>query len=288
MSTFILAQESGSTTNTVQEKADWVMSLAEKHGPGVLGALAFLIAAWIVSAWVAGLVRRGMNKASIDATLTKFVAKLAGWMVKIIALVSALSMFGVGTASFAALLGGAGLAVGLAFQGTLGSFAAGVMLLIFRPFKVGDVVTTAGITAKVFEVGIFSTIFDTPDNRRFIVPNGAIFGSTIENISFHGQRRVDVAVGVDYSADIDRTREVLADAITGIEGVLDDPESAVILTGLGGSSVDWVVRVWVNAADFFAVKERVTRSLKYKLDAAGIGIPYPQMDIHLDHRPNDG
>jgi len=283
MNVLLLAQDSGASDNMEAATA-----LAIKYGVPIAKALVFLVVAWIVSAWVAGLVRKGMARAGIDETLTKFMGKLAAWGVKIIAIIAALGLFGFETTSLAALLGGAGLAVGLAFQGTLGSFAAGIMLLVFRPFKVGDVVTTVGITAKVFEVGIFSTIFDTPDNRRFIVPNGAIFGSTIENISFHGQRRVDVAVGVDYSADIDRTREVLADAITGIEGVLDDPESAVILTGLGGSSVDWVVRVWVNAADFFAVKERVTRSLKYKLDAAGIGIPYPQMDIHLDHRPSDG
>jgi len=268
----------------VERKADWLIALAEKHGPSVLGALALLIAAWIVSAWVAALVRRGMNRAGVDLTLTRFLGKLVGWTIKIVAIVSALGIFGVGQTSFAALLGGAGLAVGLAFQGTLGSFAAGVMLLVFRPFSVGDVVSTSGITAKVFEVGIFATTFDTPDNRRFIVPNGAIFGSTIENVTFHPQRRVDVAVGVDYSADIDRTREVLSDASRGIEGALGDPEPVVVLTGLGASSVDWVIRIWADKGDFAAVKERLLRSVKYSLDDAGIGMPYPQMDVHLDHR----
>lgn len=287
METLVLLAQDGAEdlAATVEEEAGFLMEKLEEHGPTVLGALVFLIAAWIVAGWVSALVRRAMERGKVDATLTRFTAKMVSWAIRIIAVVSALTMFGVESTSFAALIGGAGLAVGLAFQGTLGSFAAGVMLLIFRPFKVGDVVTTAGVTAKVNEISLFSTTLDTPDNRRFIIPNGAIFGSTIENVTYHAQRRVDVVVGVEYAADIDRTREVLAKSLEGVEGVLVDPAPAVVLTGLGASSVDWVVRAWANTPDFFAVKERLTRSVKMHLDAADIGIPFPQMDVHLDHRP---
>jgi len=282
----LLAQDgTGDLAATVEKEAGWAMDKLKEHGPTVAGALVFLIVAWIVAGWVSALVRRGMERGRVDATLTRFTAKMASWAIRIIAVVSALGMFGVESTSFAALIGGAGLAVGLAFQGTLGSFAAGVMLLIFRPFKVGDVVTAAGVTAKVDEISLFTTTLDTPDNRRFIVPNGAIFGSTIENVTYHAHRRVDVAVGVEYAADIDATRAVLAKAIEGVEGVLADPAPAVVLTGLGSSSVDWVVRAWAPTPDFFAVKERLTRSVKMHLDAADIGIPFPQMDVHLDHRP---
>ncbi len=281
--TYVIAQDGGSAA--LEENADWIIDLAEEHGPTVLGALAVLVVGWVAAGWVSAIVRRAMERAKVDTTLTRFCGKMAGWAIRILVIISVLGTFGVGTTSFAALIGGAGLAVGLAFQGTLGSFAAGIMLLVFRPFKVGDVVSTAGVTAKVYEIGLFTTTLDTPDNRRFIVPNGAIFGSTIENVTYHDTRRVDVAVGVDYTADIDATREVLAKAVEGIEGVLDEPASAVVLTGLGASSVDWVVRVWADAPDFFAVKERVTRSVKMHLDDAGIGIPFPQMDVHLDHHP---
>ena len=282
----LFAQDSGGSevTELAKEKASFLMNLVAERGPAVLGALLFLIVGWIIAGWIAALVRRAMTKGSVDITLTRFVAILASMAVKVLVVISALGIFGVPTASFAAILGGAGLAVGLALQGTLGSFAAGVMLLVFRPFSVGDVVTVNGVTAKVFEIGIFSTALDSPDNRRFIIPNGAVYGSTIENITFHPQRRVDVAIGVEYSADIDRTREVLTSTLEGLEGAIAEPAPAVVLTGLGASSVDWVVRVWCETADFFAVKERLTRAVKMKLDAAGIGIPFPQMDVHLDHR----
>jgi len=170
----------------------------------------------------------------------------------------------------------------MALSGTLGHFASGVMLLIFRPFKVGDVINAAGVIGKVYEIELFTTALDTPDNRRIIVPNGSIYGATIENISHHPTRRVDVAVGVDYSADIDKTREVLDAAARSVEGILSDPPHAIVLGDLGDSAVNWTVRVWCNSADYWGIKEQLTRAVKQHLDQAGIGIPFPQMDVHLD------
>lgn len=263
---------------------DWdaIGTMGVEYGASALGALVLLFVAWIVAGICGRLVRRGLERAKFDTTLTRFFSRMVKWLVLLLAVLACLSIFGVETTSFAAVIGAAGLAVGLAFQGTLGNFAAGIMLLVFRPYKVGDVVNAAGQLGKVYEIDLFTTIMDTFDNRRIIVPNGTIFGSTIENITHHPQRRADVDVGVDYTADIDRTREVLTAAAASVEGGLSDPEPAIILLGLGASSVDWSVRVWAKGDDFGAVKQGTIRAVKNALDEAGIGIPYPQMDVHLD------
>lgn len=156
------------------------------------------------------------------------------------------------------------------------------MLLIFRPFEVGDTVSVAGITGKVVELDLFTTQFDTFDNRRIIVPNGSVFGAAIENATHHPTRRVDVDVGTDYGAELSETRAVLERVAANAEGVLEEPAPQVYLKQLGGSSIDWVVRVWVDTADYWAVRERITEGIKVALDDAGIGIPFPQMDVHLD------
>jgi len=205
------------------------------------------------------------------------------YLILILGVIFALSKFGIDVTAFAAMLAAVGFAVGMALSGTLSNFAAGVMLLVFRPFKVGQVINAAGITAKVHEIELFTTTFDTFDNRRIIVPNSAIFGATIENISFHTERRVDVNVGVEYSADIDQTRQVLEKAVASLTNVIqgDGRGTQVMLGDLGDSSVNWVVRAWVPASEFWPSKEALTRAVKTHLDDAGLGIPFPQMDIHV-------
>ncbi|HHH76719.1 MAG TPA: mechanosensitive ion channel, partial [Phycisphaerae bacterium] len=183
--------------------------------------------------------------------------------------------------SFAAIIGGSFLAIGLAFSGTLGNLASGVMLLIFRPFKVDDVIKVGGEVGKVTGITLFSTEMDTVDNRRIIIPNGSVFGGKIENMTHHPIRRVDVSVGVEYPADVDQTRQVLIDGAAKVADVLADPEPAVVLIGLGDSSVDWQVRVWTNTENYWAVRDATTRAAKMSLDAAGIGIPFPQIDVHM-------
>jgi len=262
-----------------QEEA---VAYAVQYGTPAIGALALLFIAWVAAGIISRTVAAAMKRAKLDETLAKFFTKLTRWLVLLVGVVSVLGMFGVETTSFAAVIGAAGLAIGLAFQGSLSNFAAGVMLLVFRPFKVGDTVNIAGNTGKVNEIELFTTAIDTFDNRRFIVPNSEIFGTTIENITFHPTRRADVAVGVDYTADIDQTRELLAAAAASVEFVLEDPPPAIILTGLGDSSVNWSVNSWCETGNFGAVKQGVIRAIKMKLDEAEIGIPYPQMDVHLD------
>jgi small conductance mechanosensitive channel len=271
------------------EAITWFQNLFENHGDTiidysvkVIGVLVFIFIAWIIAGWAARLARKALGKAKVDLTLTKFISKAIKWAVLIFAVLGCLGYFGFSVTTFAAVIGAAGLAIGLAFQGALGNLAAGIMLLIFRPFKVGDVINVSGSVGKIDEIELFSTTMDTPDNRRLILPNGTIFGAVIENVTHHSLRRCDVAVGVEYSADIDRTREVLQSAVDSMEGLSTERDHQIYLVELGASSVDWAVRVWCRTEDYWGVREKLTRAVKVKLDEAGIGIPFPQMDVHLD------
>jgi len=255
------------------------------YGARVLLALIILFIAWTIAGWMGSAVDSSLRRLKFDATLTKFLSRLARWLVLLLAGLMCLSYFGVETTSFAAVIGAAGLAIGLAFQGTLSNFAAGAMLLLFRPFRVGDAVNVAGQTGVVDEISVFTTTMDTFDNRRIIIPNSEVFGAVIENITFHHIRRVDVDVGVGYGADIDHTRQVLEEVTVNVPGTVSDRDPAVVLQGLGGSSVDWTVRVWAPTSDYSTVKQALLRETKVRLDAAGIEIPFPQMDLHVRDLP---
>lgn len=268
--------------NGVLENSDALVAALTPMLINLAIGVLILVVTFIVAGRVQIVVRASMQRARVEATLSSFFGQVAKWAVLVIGLIAAVGKMGVPVASFAAIIAGASLAIGLAFQGSLGNLAAGVMLLIFRPFKVGDVVNAAGITAKVIEIQLFTTVFDTFDNRRILVPNSSIFGGTIENITFHSTRRCDIDVGTSYTADLQETREVLEKVAASVEGGKSDPAPQVFLKQMGGSSIDWAIRVWVDAADFWAVKERLTRDTKNALDAAGIGIPFPQMDVHID------
>lgn len=242
-----------------------------------------LVIAWIIAGWVAARIRnRGEKSKRLDTTLSLFFSNMARWAILALGVITAIGILGIPTASFAALIAAAGLAVGLALQGSLGNFASGVMLLIFRPFKVGDYINAAGTAGTVQEIQLFATILDTPDNRRLIVPNGEVFGSTIENVSFHETRRCDVAVGTDYGADLDEVRAVLKSAAEALPQKLADKDVAIVLQELGDSSIGWSVRAWVASADFWPARDELTRLVKKHLDDAKIGIPFPQMDVHMD------
>jgi small conductance mechanosensitive channel len=238
----------------------------------ILGVLLVLVIALFVSKWAQVFVQRRLDKINFDATLTKFVGSVVRWAIMIFTILGCLGTFGIETTSFAAVIGGASLAIGLAFQGSLGNVAAGAMLLLFRPYKVGDSITVSGNTGKVDAIDLFTTTLDTADNRRLIVPNGAVFGSTIENKTYHDRRRADVTVGIGYGEDIDTTREVLENAVKDLEGV---QEIQVYLTGLGASSVDWSVRCWCATTDYWAILETATRAVKNACDEHDLDIPYP-------------
>lgn len=247
-----------------------------------IGFIVILVVGRYVATWVRNLIRGGLDQPQVDTTLTRFAGNFAYYAIFLLAIFAGLETVGVETASFVAVLAAAGFAVGLALQGTLSNFAAGVMLLIFRPFKIDDYVEIADETGYVKDLSLFFTRITTRDNRLIIVPNGDIFGSTIRNIFAHDVVRVDCDVGTDYPADIDATRKVLLEAARNVEDRVKEKGEQAALTELGGSSINWEVRIWAAPDDYFRLRQELTRQVKYKLDEAEIGIPYPQMDVHLD------
>lgn len=262
------------TTETIQQLGHYLLS-----------AVAFVLILMIghyVAKWVRAKIRGGMDRPEVDRTLTKFAGNFAYYALFLLALFAALETLGVETASFVAVLAATGFAIGLALQGTLSNFAAGVLLLLFRPFDVGDYVEVADETGFVHEIQLFFTRIRTRDNHLVIVPNDEIFGSTIHNYFAREIVRVDCDVGTDYPADIDATREVLLEAARSVEGRLEEEGEQAALVELGDSSIAWQVRIWAEAEDYFRLRQELTRAVKYALDDAGIGIPYPQMDVHVD------
>lgn len=255
------------------------------YGVKIVGVLFALWIASRLAAWVERKVKSTLQARKFDEALSVFFASLARWTLLVTAVLACLGVFGVETTSFAAIIGAAGLAIGLAFQGTLSNFAAGVMILTFRPFSIGDYVKTGGQEGIVAEIGLFVTAIDTLDNRRIVVPNSAVVSGVIENVTHHGARRVDIDVGVSYDADLDETRKVLDAAATAIEGRLEDRGHQIFLKELGDSSVNFQVRVWCKTSDYWDVWDRTVLGVKKALDEAKIGIPYPQMDLHVQKLP---
>ena len=246
----------------------------------IMALLIFIIGKWAVNKIVSifGKVLRKVK--GMDETLIKFLENIVYYALMIVVLLTALGKLGVETTSFLAILGAAGLAIGLALKDSLGNFASGVMIIMFKPFKVGDVVTAAGVTGSVSEVGIFNSVFTTPDNQKIIIPNGAITSGSITNINANDTRRVDLVVGIGYEDDIKKTKDVLNDIISSHEKVLLDKGITVAVSELADSSVNFVVRAWVKTPDYWDVKFALTETIKLRFDAEGISIPFPQQDVH--------
>ena len=247
--------------------------------------IALAIVIFVVGKWLANkitnVVVAVLKKTNgLDETLIKFLRNIIYYSLMIVVILTALSKLGVETTSFLAILGAAGLAIGLALKDSLGNFASGVMIILFKPFKVGDVVNAAGVTGSVQEVGIFNSIFITPDNQKVIVPNGSITSGSITNINANDTRRVDLVVGIGYDDDIKKAKETLHTIINANEKVLLDKGVTVAVSELADSSVNFVVRAWVNTPDYWDVKFSLTEQVKITFDKEGISIPYPQQDVH--------
>ncbi len=250
--------------------------------PAAIG-LGVIFLGYLAAKYVSRVISRPVCR-RVDETLGKFFGRAIFYAILAGVVAAVASTLGAPLGGMAALLAGASFAIGLAFQGTLGNFASGILMMVFRPFKVGDVINAGGVMGKVDEIDLFTTTLDTPDNRRIIVPNSAIAGGTIENVSYHPHRRIEVVVGVDYKADIEATRAALqraADAFTGQMIPGQDRGAAIVLGNLGDSAVEWKVRMWVASADYWSMLEALTGEVKRQLDAVDIGIPFPQLDIHL-------
>jgi len=264
---------------------DWLLEtarlLAVNWGLKIIGAIVLLIITWMVASWLRRMVHRAINRPHVDQTFGRFLGNLVRWIVLVIGLVACLGIFGVNTTSLAAVIGAAGLAIGLALQGSLSNLAGGVMLLMLRPFKVGDFIQVSGVMGTVYEIELFNVKLNGPDNRRIVLPNSQVFSSMIENFTHNAHRRVDVNVGVEYAADTVRTREVLLRAVRSSPGVLIEPAVEVFLNDLGASSVNWRVSGWCAPPNFGTVKQAITEAVKKHLEEAGIGIPFPQMEVRL-------
>ena len=249
------------------------------YGPLVINAVKaviVLIVGWIVAGLVSGMVRRRVNATPrIDPTLGNFIAGIVKWVILLMVLVAVLGLFGIEATSLVAVLGAATLAIGLALQGTLSDLAAGFMLILFRPYKLGQYVDIGGTAGTVKDLNLFVTELVTPDNVQIIVPNGQAWGAIITNFSHHETRRVDLVFGIDYGDDADRAMKIIEEQARADGRVHDDPAPWVRVTNLGDSSVDLTARLWVDAADYWEVKFALTKAVKEAFDAQGVSIPYP-------------
>lgn len=255
--------------------------LALDYLPSVVAVLIILLVAFVLAGILSRVATASLRRSRVDETVAMFTGKLVRWGIMLVALIICMAQFGVNTTSLAAMLAGIGFAVALAFQGTLSSFASGLFLMMLRPFKVGDTVKLAGETALVAEIDIFNTFLDTFDNRRIIMPNSSVFGSTIENLTYHPIRRADVTVRISFEADVDRTREVLKQAAEALPQRIDERDYAVALTGIEEWSLTWAVRVWVKTPDYWTARDALAREVKIHLDEAGLPIALPRRDVHM-------
>jgi small conductance mechanosensitive channel len=254
-----------------------VMTYAPKF---VLAIITLVVGLWLIGL-ITRLTRKSMEKTKTDKTLIPFITNLLSWGLKALLLISVASMVGIATTSFVAVLGAAGLAVGLALQGSLANFAGGVLILIFKPYNVGDLIETQGHLGVVKEVQIFNTILLTPSNKRVIIPNGAVSNGSVVNYSAEGILRVDLVIGIAYESDIPKAKEVLHSAMADHELVLKDPAATVAVSELADSSVNLVVRPWCKATDYWQVYFDITEAAKFSLESNGVTIPFPQRDVHL-------
>ncbi|XOV87159.1 MAG: mechanosensitive ion channel family protein [Pseudomonadota bacterium] len=246
----------------------------------ILAIVTLIIGLWVINKFTAGL-GKAFEKSGMEPTLQKFIHNLLSVGLKALLLISVASMVGIETTSFIAVLGAAGLAVGLALQGSLANFAGGVLILLFRPYRVGDFIDTNGQMGVVKEIGIIHTTMTTGDNKTIILPNGPVSNGTIVNYSTQATRRVDIVFGIGYGDDLKKAKEVLLGLIEADERILKDPEPLVVISSLGDSSVNITTRSWVNAADYWGVFFDLTENAKLAFDAAGISIPFPQTDVHI-------
>ncbi|RTQ98072.1 mechanosensitive ion channel family protein [Halomonas nitroreducens] len=269
--------------------SQWITDFVQMQGTNFLINLVAAAAIFLVGRWAAklahGLSLKAMQRGKLDPLLVKFLGNMLYALLMIFVVLAAISQVGIQTTSLIAVIGAAGLAVGLALQGSLANFAAGVLVIIFRPYKIGDYVEAGGVAGVIDDVQIFTTELKTADNRKIIVPNGQMMSGAITNYSSHATRRVDLVVGVGYDDDIDTVRRVLQGVVADDPRVLADPAPNIRMSAMGDSSVSWIVRPWVKAEDYWDVHWEMTEEIKRRFDAVGISIPFPQRDVHVYHHP---
>ncbi|WP_461482648.1 mechanosensitive ion channel family protein [Porticoccus sp.] len=258
------------------------------YGFKIVMAGVILFVGKYLAKWLSHTVENLLRKKEMDEAIQHFVAALVYYALLVFVGIAALGQLGIHTASFVAVVGAAGLAIGLALQGSLANFAAGVLILIFKPFRLGDFVEVAGVAGVVSKILVFTTELNTGDNKRVIIPNGQVMGGTITNFSANDTRRVDLVFGISYGDDIDKAKQLLQDVVNADERVLKDPEPTIAVVELADSSVNFVVRPWVNKADYWGVYFGLTEAVKKRFDQEGVSIPFPQTDVHLYKAAENG
>jgi small conductance mechanosensitive channel len=268
--------------------ADTLQELVAQYSPDVItigvraaSALAMILLGYWAAKFISGLTRKTMVKRDIDTTLTNFLVKLVFCIIFALAAIPALAHAGIQTASVIAALGAAGLAVGLALQGSLANFAAGVLLIAFRPCRVGDWIDAGGCSGSVESISLFSTILLTGDYKRIVIPNAKVMSDAITNYSAMPRRRIDLIVGISYEADMRTAKQILQKLVAADERILKDPAPTIAVSELANSSVNLVCRPWVATSDYWPTRWQLTEDIKTEFDAAGVGIPYPQIDVHF-------
>ncbi|OEU46637.1 MAG: mechanosensitive ion channel protein [Desulfobacterales bacterium S7086C20] len=265
----------------MENLAGKIWELLMIYGLKVIAAIVvFIVGRWIAKG-LTNLVKKLMDKRAVDTTLISFVANMTYIALLVFVVLAALGQLGIQTTSFIAVIGAAGLAVGLALQGSLSNFAAGFLMIIFRPFKVGDFIEGAGVSGTVETIQIFTTQLKSPDNKTVIIPNASLTAGNITNWSTKGTRRVDLVMGIGYGDDIDKAKKIMADVLAKDGRILKEPPTTIALVELADSSVNFVVRPWVKADDYWDVYFDTTENIKKSFDAEGISIPFPQRDVHV-------
>jgi len=274
--------------NNIELDANLFLGIALTYGPRVIAALlTLLVGLWVVN-FVVGLTSSALERGKVEPSLRSFTRSLVSILLKVLVYITALGVLGVEMTSFIAILAAAGLAIGLALSGTLQNFAGGVLILIFKYFKVGDFIEAQGHMGTVKEIQIFVTVLTTPDNKTIIIPNGPLATSTLTNFSTQATRRIDWTFGIAYGDDLDKAYDVLRRLLSEDERILEDPEPFMAVIELGDSSVDIRVRAWVNAADFWPVFFRMNEQVYRTFDKEGLTIPFPQRDVHVYQQTSQG
>ena len=286
VSSDILMQNGNEMIEHSSKYIDMAVQFASQYGLKILGALIIFIVGKWVAKWIRGIVVKLMKKNSIDATLVTFAESIIYIVLMIVIILAALNSLGVNTTSFTAILAAAGLAIGLALQGTLGNIGSGILLISFRPFNVGDTISASGETGTVAAISMFATILHTPDNKVITIPNTAVTSGNITNFSAKETRRLDLTFSIGYGDDLKLAKSVLEEIIRSDERVLADPAPFVGVRELGDSSVNFAFRPWVKSEDYWDVHFDMMEKVKLTFDEKGISIPYPQMDIHLNRIEN--
>lgn len=261
----------------LQMAKSWLIA----EGPGLLSAIIILVVGRILARWLATLSSKALVKAKVDETLVRFLNKVIYYGLLVAVIIAAADQVGIETTSFLAILGAASLAIALALKDSLSNFASGVMLILFHPFKVGDVITAGGVTGTVQQIDIVSTVLITGDNQKIVVPNKTITSSTITNINAHPTRRIDLTVSIGYDDDIRQAKTTLDELVKADDRILTDPAPTIAVSELADSSVNLVVRPWVQTSDYWNVRFDLMEKIKLTFDERGISFPYPQQDVHM-------